>query len=913
MSANKISPISNLDVDYSNPIEDQEHSGSNCESNTKSYSEPLNLNNIPNHTLENNNSPSSIPSGNKDPVTPSSYSLNKESLLSDIKDEKIIGNSDYPHKLYQKNPYYDDVEVETKYEDIKREPKLEFKAEVKSEVKNEDIKPTINPEETITITSSSDTSHDDVIFIEQIKRVSADENIISILSTDEENNSLQNPENNSFQNPENNSLKSPQNDLMHEQTHPFLGLFDVEMSPPKYILKGNKKKKFVKKRGKHSPHSIPEVFCEKYSHLKSSLRKENGPNSSMIKKRVQFKLIGNKKYIPYKCKPKKTKMPLELSLCPKVCRDLRVNRCFYTRKTKSIFTHRYVNDEINTSVSDHTLLLPNNQAERLKLAIKPKDCIYPERKKIAARKMTITSVFSVNFQDDNLLYNDHVQFPNSYSPKPHVPGANNHITQSVVCPTRPFSFEDFVSHHQLDHAIMDSQLSPSTIDLEISDIVNSSPRHLPLVGPSNEDIPNFSSDEDDDDSSISNNQLKPFIDEASYDSSQNEVITSNDMDNEPSDRNPPHYQDLISNSIVPLSSTASFDHCPTNSNILSYPQTPSKSQLSHPNQDTPPRNIDQAQFQITSSSPAPKNQISDKSTNSDSNDKSSKSDSNDDILLTPPPRNDPSPLSFTPVKEPNIQSANYVKPDPPTPRTDEDSNINDVEAILATNSSVSFSDLFPQSSIRFARKKRSNGLIKTPEHIEDESTECINPLLGEDFYNKEPWVAKTAFQFHPSEFQQLIEIMGPTASHIMDHFAEWPSYLYPSNPSDRKNWTIIKNGIEYVSISKAYRFPIHFINKDTKLEICPICKKIITHKYAVINNYIVWKSNFNGQDLLNWQDKNKIKRACYIHWRSLSATSTRDRNPFTMKTFRSNDQPTTFSTSRPQAPLGPAVLPLDFL
>ena len=155
--------------------------------------------------------------------------------------------------------------------------------------------------------------------------------------------------------------------------------------------------------------------------------------------------------------------------------------------------------------------------------------------------------------------------------------------------------------------------------------------------------------------------------------------------------------------------------------------------------------------------------------------------------------------------------------------------------------------------------------------------------------------------------------MCPTASHIMDHFAEWPSYLYPSNPSDRKNWTIIKNGIEYVSISKAYRFPIHFINKDTKLEICPICKKIITHKYAVINNYIVWKSNFNGQDLLNWQDKNKIKRACYIHWRSLSATSTRDRNPFTMKTFRSNDQPTTFSTSRPQAPLGPAVLPLDFL
>ena len=157
--------------------------------------------------------------------------------------------------------------------------------------------------------------------------------------------------------------------------------------------------------------------------------------------------------------------------------------------------------------------------------------------------------------------------------------------------------------------------------------------------------------------------------------------------------------------------------------------------------------------------------------------------------------------------------------------------------------------------------------------------------------------------------------MGFAARQIIDQFPPWWSFLFPTDETDRKNWSLVRNGVTYVSTSKAVRNNgITFINNSTTLDICPICSKVMNHKALVYMRYIVWKEKYTGSDLLNWMTVNQ--KACYVHWRSSDSKLIKNRNPWVLDNLsrkRRNPPESRFSRSSSPPQLGPAVLPYDQL
>ena len=111
----------------------------------------------------------------------------------------------------------------------------------------------------------------------------------------------------------------------------------------------------------------------------------------------------------------------------------------------------------------------------------------------------------------------------------------------------------------------------------------------------------------------------------------------------------------------------------------------------------------------------------------------------------------------------------------------------------------------------------------------------------------------------------MISSMGPAALKIIDKFPPFYSFLMPAAIDDRKHWSVTIDDITFVSTSIAYRPNTYFINNETKLDLCLICNKILTHKFAVVCSAIVWKEDYTAQDLIMWTKREAQRRACYIH------------------------------------------------
>ena len=250
-------------------------------------------------------------------------------------------------------------------------------------------------------------------------------------------------------------------------------------------------------------------------------------------------------------------------------------------------------------------------------------------------------------------------------------------------------------------------------------------------------------------------------------------------------------------------------------------------------------------------------------------------------------------------------------PTPPRPADSHDCKIDlNIPGPTVGKTSVAYSELIDPST-RNRAASRSNRRTISSEYVDEEEPDRINELLTEDFYNRNPWTSRKALQFHPSEYNAMIATMGNAATEIIDNFPPWFHFIMPAIETDRKNYSIIVSGEEYVSISVAYRVPINFIHPNSTLDVCPICTKIITHKFAVINNCFKWKQAYTSSDIVKWQTE-KVK-ACYIHWRSPSATYTTERNPWTLSRPRKRNYRPPASKNHVPAAMGPAVLPDDFI
>ena len=207
-------------------------------------------------------------------------------------------------------------------------------------------------------------------------------------------------------------------------------------------------------------------------------------------------------------------------------------------------------------------------------------------------------------------------------------------------------------------------------------------------------------------------------------------------------------------------------------------------------------------------------------------------------------------------------------------------------------------------------KSRSSQNKICPETIDSDEETQINENLGEKFYTDNPWLSKTKQQFSPNDRSKVIAAMGSLALNLEEQFPKWFCFLLPKVDDDRKNWTITVNDREFVSVSKAFKRPgLPYLNRNTKLELCPICDRIVTHKHLVIMKCFQWKDNFTKQDVVDWQDLDLQLRACYIHWRDESAKFTPERNPWKInsRTRYSKNSRTTAQA------LGPAVLPKSFI
>ena len=170
-------------------------------------------------------------------------------------------------------------------------------------------------------------------------------------------------------------------------------------------------------------------------------------------------------------------------------------------------------------------------------------------------------------------------------------------------------------------------------------------------------------------------------------------------------------------------------------------------------------------------------------------------------------------------------------------------------------------------------------------------------------------------QYAPSERSRLISVMGYLASKLEHKFPPWFHFLFPSDEIDRKNWSITVNGEIFVSTSKAVRNGgIQFMNRDTILDFCEICKCIMNHRSLVYMKYIVWKKDWTGSDTVQWMTSNT--KACYIHWRKSTATQTPMRNPWTIeRQLNKRKVSKNFEEAGSSSPpaFGNAVLPLDLI
>ena len=226
---------------------------------------------------------------------------------------------------------------------------------------------------------------------------------------------------------------------------------------------------------------------------------------------------------------------------------------------------------------------------------------------------------------------------------------------------------------------------------------------------------------------------------------------------------------------------------------------------------------------------------------------------------------------------------------------------------------VKFSDLL-SSDANVPKRSRSNNMIQTPEFVDSEAPDRLNNKLGSAFYEQYTWVSKKHSQFHPCERSTLIGSMGYQARLIEGKFPDWSSFIFPAVDVDRKNWTLKIGDVELVSTSRAVRNEsCKFINRDTVIEICPICKSVLNHKYLVYMRFIIWKEDYTGSDLIGWQTSDL--KACYIHWRNKDAFFTRNRNPWTVEslTRKPKPRPFRFTRSSSPVPLGRAVLPDDLI
>ena len=691
---------------------------------------------------------------------------------------------------------------------------------------------------------------------------------------------------------------------------------------------------------------IPKVIHNEPtpSDLKSCLKPTQDQRN--VKKTIRFKSQACVRFIPYKTAPSQKAYNPKKTKCPSVFHrhdDIILNRQVSKVRNKYISLRTFtsnINDELANTDHDVPVLKTTRNRSNPKLNTVITDAITTKSKEcVSNTTLPEDSVTIINFNDKTLInqISDDECFP-LYEPKPHVSmdvdlpnDWNTHHLKEKHLPTSPppgnkFSDPSFgtitlYETSEYEPPRRREYKQPST-QHEFSPDINPLNRVKPFLDDSiDEDSSSLESDHKDYTSSPSSesydgnivlntpphvpvSQILTYTPEST---SQKHVLSTPQYSHKPKENTKPRVYlqdyDPIARCIVPLQQPekpTQLEHSamiPTIEDFtLSFvtPKTPQTSTNVYDELPTPP--MADPRGPLPSFTPSPRSNQSTKDIDSVKKQLFNNSSYGPDT---------------TPGTEKNSSRSESYLQDQNSDENNDNGNVQTIQ--YGFKNEISFNELKQSIGVatRIRPASRSNKNKTTPVEITD-SPERINELLGDEFYNKHSWISRTKLQFHPSQYKDLIASMGSAALEIIETFPKWFNFLFPAVIDDRKNYTIKKNGKEYVSTSVAYRRSrLFFINRSQKLEVCPICCKVITHKYLVVNQYIEWKEDYGSADILNWQLNKSF--ACYIHWRSPSAIKTPERNPYKCPTTSKPKARTPVSSNVTDPQLGPAVLPLDFI
>ena len=731
--------------------------------------------------------------------------------------------------------------------------------------------------------------------------------------------------------------------------------FDEFMTTSSLSLTAPKPRR-THKRGTQTSNSIKIVVSTNAKVIKSCLKKENNP-PSLTSKIVRFNPVGSVTFIPSIDEQVSEKQIKSQSRSKSINEypyelNLRVNRSVSKPRLKymKIFTHVQVIDEISNSpeLSDPILLKSTINRSTPKLTIKPEDALLPGKLASACTQRWPTdSTFAVNL--DYEPFGENIPM---FIPKIHQVGILSSINLPEVSFTGPFSKDAYLNYNSLllPSDDLSNSLEYYLPHLQLSDDTQVTPLPMPRLTfhPyrhfTNEDFL-IVQDPATNESGISSLFIESQSSPSRYDSLSPSTTPIFKLSTPPRSNSTPINNGLLnmSTSLLPTSSAKSglsVSVLTSEANDRLNNLTPPTFSYSLENQSSrhttiqdeieinellssPTPNFSRNTSKVITStpvrSPTPTNRSDSPSLPTPSR-STALSNRNDSHILVTPPRN--SAHSSTCLSSSQRNDASTWTPSPPNKKF-KNTNMGYKSADISkethyrehqSRATITFEELCSQSENNKPKKSRSNGHVYTPMSFDETEPDCINPLLGLEFYSKYTWVDKKSIQFAPSQYKDMIATMGDKALEIIEKFAKWFHFILPAVIDDRKNWCVTKNGVTYVSTSMAYRPGAYFLNKHTVLDLCLICNKVITHKFAVVCAAIVWKEHFTAQDIMEWTSQKSKRRACYIHWRDPSAVLTKERNPYKLKNRkRSYSSQTSTSSSGSPPQLGPAVLPLEFI
>ena len=154
-----------------------------------------------------------------------------------------------------------------------------------------------------------------------------------------------------------------------------------------------------------------------------------------------------------------------------------------------------------------------------------------------------------------------------------------------------------------------------------------------------------------------------------------------------------------------------------------------------------------------------------------------------------------------------------------------------------------------------------------------------NPEVPAQFWIKHSWADPSENMCSPQEWESFITTYK--LEHIRDEIAPWFCTAFPTDPYERRYFSIEFSGDVYVSRTKAQRKPIYIKrHKPDESDRCLICEKLLISTFHVFLPVYKWQPN--PPKTLIWQWHQSSDKICLIHFYRKDVSYTPERNPFTL-------------------------------